>query len=88
MGNGYRELLAQRPGVMRALGMMQPQGMQNNQIIPGQTVQPGYPGGGSIGAPGMMPGDVSPEIDAALLRKATDPSFGCLITCHHTARRR
>ena len=38
-----------------------------------EGLPPGYPGSGGIDAPGMVRGEVPPEIDAALLRQATEP---------------
>ena len=71
--------------VMRAAAarqnMLRPaRGLQQNQFVPGEELvpsgfeglPPGHPGSGFIGAPGMVRGEVSPEIDAALLRQATD----------------
>ena len=50
---------------------LSPTGTPQNQFVPpANMMPPGYPGSGAINAPGMTPGAVPPEIDAALLQHA------------------
>ena len=63
----FSQLIAQADA-----GLLPVQGMAPNQFVPPQNVvPPGSPGGGGIRGPGMVPGSVPPDLDAALLERAT-----------------
>ena len=50
---------------------LSPTGTPQNQFVPpANLMPPAYPGSGAINAPGMTPGAVPPEGDAALLQQA------------------